>query len=855
MLNRLLALIGAFTFLPQAFAQAPVDYRLPPGITPTAQSIHLRLEPAQPDYTGETTIRIDIDEPTSRIGVYQLGLDMQSITLSGQGGERTLTATAGEWDISWLSDGQPIAAGSYTLSIDFSGSYSTDALGMHRVTFEGNDYVFTQMEAMYARRAFPLFDEPSFKLSYQLTISAPKGLTVVANTPVESTSDDGDWQRVAFMETKPLPSYLLAYAVGPLDRAPLEGISVPGYIYTPKGHTDKLGFVQRETPKIVAYLEDFFGSDYPFRKLDFVAVPDFAFGAMENPGLITYRTDLLLIGDEASGATAEQTLMVIAHEVAHIWYGDVVTMAWWDDLWLNEAFASWMAWSTVEDLFPQYDSRLKLPQAGAFGADQQTTAKPIRKTVRSDKEIFDGLGLNYTKGHAILNMLENYVGPEVWQRAIRQYVDTYAWRNATEADLWAIVSSVSGLDISGIAGDYLNQAGHALVSVDASGDVEQTRFRMPGREMPELQWKIPLNVKYKSGDDVRQTFYLLDEKSGSIDLPDNADWVFPDAGGNGYFRWSTDLSQLYALVDDADLLDNREKIALLGNSDALFNAGELTLADYLFVLNKLLADEYPLVFLPTLEKLKQIGDEFVDSSTEEAFSAFVDAALAARFSEVGAESRPGDSEALIQMRPRLMRMLGEYGSDSSVREAAADLARRFLAEPGSVEDNLAREALRVTAMNNDGSLYDDYIDAYRSAENANEKTVVLTAVYFEDAETIREHLDFAMTDEVASGDAQIGLSLYAGILEDNTIVFDWLESNFDAFSAKLPAYYKQFMPQVVGGGCSEASLGRLKAFFADRDPDYQTSLAKAEEAAQGCISRRNKHAADLRIFLANYDGD
>ncbi len=853
MLNKLLALVGAFTLMPLAMAQEAVDYRLPPGITPTAQSIHLRLDPSQPDYGGETTIRIDIDEPTSRIGIYQRGLDMQSITLSGANGGRTLTATGGEWDINWLSDGEQIAAGSYTLSIEFSGSYSTDALGMHRVTFEDNDYVFTQMEAMYARRAFPLFDEPSFKLPYQLTISAPKGLTVIANTPVEATSEDGDWQRVTFMETKPLPSYLLAYAVGPLDRVPLEGISVPGYIYTPKGHTDKLGFVLRETPKIVAYLEDYFGSDYPFEKLDFVAVPDFAFGAMENPGLITYRTDLLLIGGEAAGATAEQSLMVIAHEVAHIWYGDVVTMAWWDDLWLNEAFASWMAWSTVEDLYPQYDSRLKLPQAAAFGADQQTTAKPIRKTVRSDREIFDGLGLNYTKGHAILNMLENYVGPEVWQRAVRQYIETYAWSNATEADLWAIVSDVSGLDISGIAGDYLNQAGHALVNVDASGEVEQTRFRLPGREVPELEWKIPLNVKYKADGDVRQTFYLLDSTSGSIDLPDNADWVFPDAGGNGYYRWSTDLDQLFALVDDADLLDNREKIALLGNSEALFNAGELSLADYLFVLDKLLADDYPLVFLPTLEKLKQIGDDFVDSETEKAFSAFVDETLADRFSTVGAEPRPGDSEALIQMRPRLMRVLGEYGSDPAVREAAADLTERFLEAPGSVETNLAREALRVTAMYDDGSLYDDYIAAYRSAQNANEKTVVLTAIYFEDADTVWKHLDFTMTEEVASGDAATGLTLYSMLLEDNTIVFDWLKENFDAFSAKLPAYYQQFMPQVIGGGCSEASLGRLQAFFADREPDYRTSLAKAVESAQGCISRRNKHAADLKVFLASYE--
>ena len=389
--------------------------------------------------------------------MYQIGLEMTAISLTAGNGDRALSATQGEWDISWLADGAPIAPGTYSLSIEFTGKYSTDSLGMHRVTFEDNDYVFTQMEAMYARRAFPLFDEPSFKIPYTLTIEAPAELAVLANTPVASQERDNGWQRVEFMTTKPLPSYLIAYAVGPLDRAPLEDMSVGGYVYTPKGHADKLGFVLRETPVVLSALEDYFGSAYPYRKLDMVAVPEFAFGAMENPGLIKYRTDLLLVGDDVSGTEAEAVLNVIAHEIAHIWYGDLVTMAWWDDLWLNEAFATWMARSTLERLYPQYDPELKLPQHGAFGADRRTTAKPIRKVVRNNEEIFDDIGLNYSKGHAVLRMLENYVGHDVWREAIRVYLERFAWGNATEQDLWKAVSDVSGLDIAKIASDYLNQ--------------------------------------------------------------------------------------------------------------------------------------------------------------------------------------------------------------------------------------------------------------------------------------------------------------------------------------------------------------------------------------------------------------
>ena len=556
-----------------AAAESP-DYRLPSGVEPLSQLIELRIDPSRTDFGGATSIKLNVQQLTDRIGINQVGLTLANIALSGVEGQRTLQATDGEWDRSWLADGEPISPGDYTLTIEFSGEYATDALGMHRTSFEGNDYVFTQMEAMYARRAFPVFDEPSFKVPFQLILSAPEGLTVVANTPPEAKEEKDGWQRVTFMPTPPLSSYLIAYAVGPLDRVAIEGLSVPGHVYVPKGHAGELGFVLQHTPTIVAALEDYFDSKYPYRKLDFVAVPEFAFGAMENPGLITYRTDLLLVGDEVAGRQAINVLNVIAHEVAHIWYGDVVTMAWWDDLWLNEAFATWMANTILETVYPQYNTALNLPQGGAFAADQLTTSRPIRRLVRNEDEIFESLGLNYTKGHALLRMLERYVGHEVWQRAIRKYVDKFAWSNATESDLWAVVSEESGLDISDIAGDYLNQPGFASIDIDEAGAVTQKRYVRQGLNVEEKLWRIPMNVKYKADGQVRQTYMLLEGKTGALDIPSTTDWVFPDAGGNGYYRWTTSLDQFYNLIDDIDELSEREKIALLDLS--LINISEPT---------------------------------------------------------------------------------------------------------------------------------------------------------------------------------------------------------------------------------------------------------------------------------------
>ena len=848
-----LALAGLLLHASAIYAEDSDVYRLPSNIQPTAQTIDLKLNPSMPDYSGSTVILIDVQEDVERIGIHQLGLEMSAITLTSDGKSRNLDSTIAGYDINWLSDGDTIAAGQYELSIEFTGELAKDSLGMHRSRFEKKDYIFTQFESMYARRAIPTFDEPSFKIPYQLNIEAPEALTVIANAPVMSESTFDGWQRVKFEPTKPLPTYLIAYAVGPMDRAEIKGMSVPGYIYTPVGHADELGFVLSETANIVNALEDYFGSKYPFQKLDFIAVPEFAFGAMENPGLITYRTDLLMLGDNPTGRTAAAALSVIAHEVAHIWYGDVVTMQWWDDLWLNESFASWMGGRIIHQLYPQYETDLRLPQTRAFATDQRTSSKAIRKEVRTEEDSTEGGGLPYTKGKTLLTMLENYVGADVWQRSVRKYIEKFAWNNATEQDLWAVVSAESGLDVGKIAGDYLNQPGFAILDIDKNGAVTQQRYVPAGLEAPDLQWHIPLNVKYKKDDKVQETFYLLEGKSGTIDVPADADWIMPDGGGNGYFRWQTNIDQFYALVDDLAELDNREKIALLDNSDALLNANKLSLADYMFVMNKMLDDPHPLVVLPTIEKVLLIGGAFIGPDNADAFSRFIDAELSERFAEVGIDTGNDDSQALIQMRPRLLRVLGEYGADPAVREAASEMVDRYLESPESVDGNVGLEALRVTALNDDGGRYKKYIDTYLSSTSVDQQSSILSAIYFKDPAIITAFLDFSISDDVPAGDGINGVRYYTGILSDHTVVYEWLEENYDALEAKVPGYMHAFMPQLMVGGCNEKNRALLNSFFVNRGEQYQTSLGKALEATDSCIARRARDGDALMEFLAQYN--
>ena len=847
------ALLGTVLCASAVAADEPADYRLPPEIRPIAQSIDLTLDPSIPDYSGSTVLQIDVVSDVDRIGIYQLGLDMHAIKLRAGSDERVLEATVGEYDINWLSDGATIPAGHYELSIEFNGKYSTDALGMHRTHFEGNDYVFTQMETMYLRRAIPSFDEPSFKIPYTLIINAPAGLVVVANTPVASESIADGWQRVEFMETKPLSSYLIAYGVGPLDRAEIEGMSVPGYIYVPKGHADELGYVLKHIAPIVKSLEEYFGTNYPFRKLDFLGVPEFAFGAMENAGLITYRAEYLTLGDHTTGGMATYLLSTIAHEVAHMWFGDLVTMEWWNDLWLNEAFASWMHNVILRQMYPEFESNLVLPQTAAFRIDQGTGVKAIRKVSRTEADVNEGSYLPYVKGLTLLRMLESYVGAEKWQEGVRQYLEKYAWDNATEPDLWNEISAVSGIDVGKIAGGYLNQPGFPILTFDKHGGVSQERYLQYGLEAPDLQWTIPLNVKYKKDGKIKEVFYLLDDKTGVIDLPKGADWILPDAGAEGYFRWQIDIDQFYALVNDIASLANREKIALLDNSDALLRARKLSLEDYMFVLTKLLDEPHPMVLLPAIGKVITIGNTFVREDNAAAFARFVDAELSDRFNDVGIETRQGDSEALIQLRPTLVSVLGQYGSDPAVRIAAAKKADLYLASADAVDSNLASTILRVTALNDDGDRYEKYVDAFLESTDGRQKTNIFRSLVFKDPAIVIKALDFSISDAVMAGDASYTLGTYPTILEDHTILYEWLEKNLNAFEAKIPSSEHQDLPQMMAGICNDKNLTLMREFFNDRDPKYKVSFDSQVENVSTCIARRERDGAALMEFLAQYD--
>jgi cytosol alanyl aminopeptidase len=330
----LLTMLCAFNILAKETEKA---YRLPSYIKPSFQQINLTIDPDEVEFSGTTNISLEITQTTQKVGFYQIALNIKSAQLIDDKKQVIpLTLAADDYDIQWATSPQILPVGHYQLVIAFDGKVNTTSDGMYLGKFEGRNYVFTQFEDMHARRAFPSFDEPSFKIPYQLTINAPEKHVVISNTKVASRTLQDGWQTVVFNKTKPMPTYIIAFAIGEFDSAEITGLSVPGKIYTTKGQSERTKFAVKHSPAILRALENYFGMPYPYEKLDFIAVPNFTHGAMENAGLITFRSSLLLLDDEPLLNDQTRPLNVIAHEMAHMWYGDLVTMAWWDDLWLTK---------------------------------------------------------------------------------------------------------------------------------------------------------------------------------------------------------------------------------------------------------------------------------------------------------------------------------------------------------------------------------------------------------------------------------------------------------------------------------------------------------------------------------------
>jgi alanyl aminopeptidase len=826
-------------------------YRLSTFIKPSFQQITLKVDPDSPVFSGETAITIDVTKATETIGFYQKDLNIQQAYLSKGDTRIPLTVTSHEYEIQHAKANQNITANRYTLHIVFDGKFNTTSDGMYLSKFEGLNYVFTQFEDMYARRAFPSFDEPGFKIPYQVTIMSPEKHTVLSNTLVKKRTLKDGWQTVEFNKTKPMPSYLVALAVGELDSYDIPNLSVPGKIYTPKGQSQRTKFAAKNTAGILQNLESYFGSPYPYEKLDFIAVPNFTFGAMENAGLVTYRSSLLLLEDEPRLAEQSSTLNVIAHELAHMWYGNLVTMAWWDDLWLNEAFASWMASKVMMDLYPEQNFKGRLVQEGAFGADASPTVRPVKKVVKSQTDVMDGLGLNYSKGESILQLIESMVGEKAFQKGIQTYMKNNAWRNAQADDLWKVLSTVADFDVPAMMKTYLEQPSYPLIEFAANGEVSQSRYHLKGAEVEPQTWIVPLAIRYKKNGKVSRTNLFLNETKTTVSELADADWIFPNENAMGYMRWKVSTEQLSALLKDMSVLNVREKKSLLFNIEALFSAGKIELGEMMAAMDALVDDSDPMIGRAVVSTMNDFL-YLVDIDNEAMFGQFIAKKLTPWFERLGVVDQPDDSTDTTRLRGSVYGILSRYANTPQVEQVSTELANKYLADPTSVPRSIATRALRNMARFSEQDWFTKLKDYYVSHSDANTRGTVSRAMIFTNENKIEKTLDFALTEHVSP--ANTITSVYAAMsgLDDQTMFYAWLEKNFAALSKKMPAYHMARMPEYFSSSCDAGNIKLAENFFADKKENFE-GMARSYDiaiySAKQCVSLKEANQANFNRYL------
>jgi len=840
-------------------------------VEPVAQAVELDLDPARDEFSGSVRVNLIVHEATSSFRLHALEPVLGAASLTGPDGRivpLTHAVTEPALGLVTLTAATPILPGPYVLAVSFTNRFNRSGLGLYKTVSRGDAYLFTQFEDRYARKAFPCWDEPSFKIPWQLTVTVPATLEVVSNSSPASESRHADRKTIAFGRTPPMPSYLVALAVGPLEYVPVPGLPVPGRIVTPRGQSGLATEAARMSPPLFSRLEDYFGIPYPYAKLDQIAVPEYVFGAMENAGLISYVDSLLLIDPAHPPFSSRRRLAnVIAHETAHMWFGDLVTMAWWDDLWLNESFADWICLKVTAEAFPEF--RLHLQQVTASQVAMRTDALPsvlaVRRhvTAQDDPEQFVD-ELTYNKGKAVLEMTEHWIGPANFQAAMRTYFLQHRWGNTTSADLWAAFDRSSGGNISAMLATFVDQPGIPAVDFTLRPDgrlqLSQRRFANLGARPADQLWQVPVAFTWGAGGRIHHERVLLDAASLTIDVPGlaDADWIYPNTGEYGYYRWTLPAACNARLASRAPaVLSTGERIGLLDNVSALLDAGKMSGGDYLAYLAALAGDPEPEVTLKTIAGLDQVRAVFETPAHPGRFDAFTRALLRPALTRLGIRPAAGEPDYLAPLRQSLFLHLGEAIADPEVILAARELAAQYLANPSAMDASTARSALAVAAYHGDIALFERLQTALAHDQNPDTRSNLINAVAsFHDPALIERALAFSLTDALNSTEFLRVANEAAAAASRRRQVVAWAMAHFEAIVAKAPRQYLANLIFLADSG--DATLfAELQDFLLAPDRRTQSAVINATKTADRVALRqllRAKEKESVEAYLATFPG-
>lgn len=749
-------------------------------------------------------------------------------------------------------------AGNYKLQLAFAGTLNDKLVGFYRSTFRdaaGHEHVIasTQMEPTDARRMFPCFDEPEFKASFRLTVKVPHGMTAVTNAPLDRQADNSDGSKTFYFGMTPrMSSYLVALIVGELEATdPVVVDKVPIRVWSVAGK-GKLGtFARDEAAKILPALSGYFGIDYPWRKLDLIAIPDFEAGAMENPGAITFRETLLLIDPATASSFAKrEASSVIAHEMSHMWFGDLVTMKWWDDLWLNEAFATWSATRAVNKVHPEWQEwkDYASDRAHSMVTDSLISTRPIHFTVTNPEqahEMFDDI--TYDKGCSILRMLECFVTEKVFQDGVHAYLVKHSFANATTEDLWDAIGEAAGSPVAGIMKSWVEQPGYPLLSL--SGDpqtglgVSQHRFLESGVNPADSSlWSVPVGLRAASGpagqneQTPAQQRTVVSSATGTLPaVAASGAAVCANAGGVGFYRTQYPDAMYEKLAACAQTnLDPSERLSLLDDTWRLAQRGDLQLPVYLQLLSKLGSEHDELVAEQIIDQLHYL-DAYVDPAERSAFEKFVQTQLHSLYETLGWTPRPDESQQMRMLRAAMLSTLGTIGGDQAVihkaRELYAKLAASSPGSTGGLDPDLVAPVTTIIAYNGDRKDFEFFKSRYQQAVTPEEEKRNLGALAeFKPAELVTQVEDMSINGTVRTQDAPGLLGKLVSRRDTGSQAWDFVEQHWQRITSFYP---EESVPHLVSRAApfnNQIDVERVKKFLSThRVPSGESTVARTLE--------------------------
>lgn len=731
-------------------------------------------------------------------------------------------------------------------------------------------YLFTQFEPIDARSAFPCFDEPSYKVPWQVTLHVPAAQTAVSNTPVESERVEGAVKHVVFRPTTPLPSYLVAFGVGPfefVDAGKAGRNKVPVRIVVPRGDGPRAKYAAEVTAEIITKLEEYFDIPYPFEKADQLAVPLSFGGAMENPGLVTYDAGIVLAPPQGEDTPQRQRTyaIVAAHELAHQWFGDLVTMAWWNDTWLNESFATFMEQRLVASWKPEWQTKVDDQGSRIFAMwlDRLATARRIDQPIEAKGDIANAFdGITYQKGGAVLNMFEHSMGAEKFRQAVRFYLNKHAHGNGTAQDFLDALGEMGGPKVPVSFRTFLQQSGapeiHMALKCDSAGprvEMEQERFLPLGSVDAGAQsWHVPVCVAYDKGGKRATECTTLETKTGTLALKAKScpAWFLGNADEAGYYYTRYEGPVLMTLVENRSHLTLSEQAGLLGELDNVMKAGRLPVSDGLKLAVQL-KDEPKRQIAESAVELAGVRIAFLPANLRPKYAQYVRDNFGARARRLGWVPKDGETEDDRLLRPALVSFVARDGQDPELIASATQLANKWLDTRQTLPADTFRAIFNVAGCNGDVALYEKILKVARAEKDEFFlKSLIGGLGSFRQMELVARNQKLLVE---GAFDMRLSFDLLFGPVSSPDLArlpFEFVKANYDSIVAKLPSAagsdYAAYLPRTAGFACSSDEAKEVQDFFGPRMAKVNggpRNLAQMLESIRLCESHRKVQQPDL----------